>query len=94
MRFFRALRAVLWGLLGIRRGADAARDMEGEQPGAILLVGLLFGVVLVVAIILGVRFILGDRSGPRKAPEAVEAARIAPRGLRNSCASTAMNWSF
>src|SRR6267142_4799839 len=78
MRFFRALRAVLWGLLGIRRGADAARDMEGVQPGAIVLAGLLLAALVVGAIVLAVRVILGDRTGPRRTSEAVEAARVAP----------------
>jgi mono/diheme cytochrome c family protein len=52
--------------------------MEGVQPGAIVLAGLLLAALVVGAIVLAVRFILGDRTGPRRTSEAVEAARVAP----------------
>src|SRR3954467_2980111 len=57
MRLLRAIRAVLWSISGVRRGSEAARDLEATRPStlimaagivAILLVGSLTALVLIV----------------------------------------------
>jgi hypothetical protein len=67
VRLLRLLRVVLWSFLGVRRGADAARDMEGVQPHMVLLVGVLVAAIFVISIVVVVRLILGEerRSSPR-----------------------------
>ena len=46
IKLFRALRAVLWGILGIRRGAEAARDER--LPAAVLFTAVAIVTALVV----------------------------------------------
>src|SRR5262252_6016914 len=67
MRLFRLLRVVLWSFFGVRRGADAARDMEGVRPQMLLLAGVAVAAVLVIAIVTAVRLITG-RPAPPLAP--------------------------
>ena len=74
MRLLRALRAVLWGLFGVRRGAEAARDLEGVGPGSLIAVGFLVLGLLVAGIATTVHFI----SGSRPVERAIRAERVVP----------------
>ena len=74
MRLLRALRAVLWGLFGVRRGAEAARDLEGVPAGALIAVGFLVLALVVAGIATAVHFI----SGSRPVERTVRALRAAP----------------
>jgi cytochrome c553 len=71
VRFLRLLKIVLWSFFGVRREADAARDMEGVQPHMVLLLGVVVAAVFVVAIVLVVRLVTGTRpAAPAEAPVA------------------------
>src|SRR5262245_33546902 len=77
MRLLRALRAVLWGFLGVRRGADAARDLQGLHPATVIAAGFVVVALLIGGIATTVHFILGKRATPVR--EVIESARVAPR---------------
>jgi cytochrome c553 len=64
---------VLWSFFGVRRRADAARDLEDVQPHTILIVGVAVAALFVIGIVLVVRLITGK---PPSAPfEPVQTAR-------------------
>ena len=75
VRLLRLFRVVLWSFFGVRRGADAARDMEGVQPHMVLLVGVLVAAIFVVTIVVVVRLILGERSPQAPAPSVAGTAQ-------------------
>lgn len=75
MRLLRLIRAVLWSLVGVRRGADAARDVEGASPQAIVAVALVVVATLVVAILLVVHFVVSGREGSSRGARTSEPSR-------------------
>ena len=77
MRFLRALRALLWALLGIRGRSDAVRDAE-LQPTTIVLAAATLLVMVIGGIATGVHFIGGDRAARHDATTTVEPA-VPPR---------------
>src|SRR5581483_3358645 len=64
MRLLRLLRAVLWSFFGVRRGADAARDLEGVRPRTIAAAAIVVVIALVIGIASLVRWIVGERVAP------------------------------
>jgi len=62
MRLLRILRAVLWSFFGVRRRADATRDLEGIQPHTIVAVGVVVAAVVLVGIVGIVRLITDNGS--------------------------------
>jgi cytochrome c553 len=74
MRFLRLLRAVIWSFIGVRRGADAARDIEAARPAAIVVIGVLVAATLVIGIAALVHGIVGRRP----MPEATLPSAVAP----------------
>lgn len=66
MRVLRILRAVLWSFFGVRRRADAARDLEDVQPHTIVAVGVVVAAVVLIGIVGLVRLITGNRSAPER----------------------------
>ena len=62
MRLHRLLKTVLWSFFGVRRGADAARDLEEARPLTLIAVALLVFAVVVAGIVAIVRTIAPDRS--------------------------------
>src|SRR5690242_15478223 len=75
MRLLRLIRAVLWSLVGVRRGADATRDVEGASPQAIIAVALVVVAALVVAILLVVHFVVSGRDASSRGTRSVESLR-------------------
>src|SRR5689334_5011220 len=73
MGLLRLIRAVLWSLVGVRRGADATRDVEGASPQAIIAVALAVVATLVVAILLVVHFVVSGGGPPSGAKRSIEA---------------------
>ena len=67
----RLLRAVLWSFLGVRRGADAARDIEAVPPHLLILAGVFVAAFFVVAIVFLVRIVVGHRAETAPIPERV-----------------------
>jgi mono/diheme cytochrome c family protein len=78
MRLLKVLRTVLWSFFGVRRGASAARDLEGVGAGTLIAVGLLVAALLVAGIVTVVHFVAGHRTAPQAAHEPSTAARPAP----------------
>src|SRR6185503_2641310 len=84
MRLLRLIRAILWSLVGVRRGADAAHDVEGASPQAIIAVALVVVATFVVAILLVVHFVVSGREASSRGARTVESSRpsttaIAPK---------------
>jgi cytochrome c553 len=81
--FLRQIRAVLWGLFGVRRGADSARDLEGARPGTLIIVAVLIVAAIVIGLVSVARWI-GGATAPRVATEPVQ------RGASRSAAAPAV----
>jgi cytochrome c553 len=64
LRLLRVLRAVFWSILGVRRRADAARDLEGVPPHVMIAAGVVVAALFVTGIVLLVRVIIGHSSAP------------------------------
>lgn len=60
----RLLRAVLWSFVGVRRGADAARDIEAVPPHLLILTGVLVAALFMAGVVALVRVIVGQRAAP------------------------------
>ena len=60
--FLQTLRAVGWGLLGIRKGSGYAEDASRLNPVHIVVAAVLAGVLFVVALILIVRWAVASLS--------------------------------
>jgi cytochrome c553 len=74
----RLLRAVLWSFLGVRRRAEAARDIEAVPPHLLILTGVVVAALIMVCIVALVRVIAGQRAEPAVVQPAAEAGRNAP----------------
>lgn len=57
--FLATLRAVMWSFLGIRKGRDYHQDAESLDPRAVIVAGVLAGLVFVLSIVAFVRFVVG-----------------------------------
>ena len=51
LNFFQTLRAVLWAMFGVRRGAGWREDVARLNPVYVIVIGLLFGVVFVTSLV-------------------------------------------
>src|SRR5215475_9641710 len=60
----RVLKAVLWSFVGVRRSADAARDLEAVPPHMLILGGVVVAAVFVVVVVAGVRLIIPRSDQP------------------------------
>ncbi|MGL1833113.1 DUF2970 domain-containing protein [Rhodocyclaceae bacterium SMB388] len=56
--FWATIRAVLWGFLGIRKRSGYISDATSLDPRAIVVAGVLGGVLFVLAIVALVRFVI------------------------------------
>jgi amino acid transporter len=52
------LRAVLWSFIGVRRRHDYDRDARSLDPRAVIVAGLLGGLIFVLTIVAVVRFVV------------------------------------
>lgn len=57
--FWATIRAVLWSFLGIRKGKDYQRDAASLDPKAVIVAGVLAGLLFVLAIVAFVQFVVG-----------------------------------
>jgi hypothetical protein len=57
--FWSTLRAVMWSFFGIRRRKDYQRDATSLDPKAVIVAGVLAGVIFVLTIVAFVRFVVG-----------------------------------
>jgi cytochrome c553 len=60
----RLLKAVLWSFVGVRRSADAARDLEAVPPHLLILGGVVVAAVIVAGIVTVVSLIIGHGAPP------------------------------
>ncbi len=63
LSFFQTLRAVLWAMFGVRKGAGLRNDIAKLNPVHVILTGLLFGVFFVVSLIMLARLIVSNMVG-------------------------------
>ena len=56
--FWATVRAVLWSFLGIRKGKDYQRDATSLDPKAVIIAGVLGGLIFVLSIVAFVRFVV------------------------------------
>ena len=56
--FAATLRAVLWSFIGVRRRHDYDRDARSLDPRAVIIAGLLGGLIFVLTIVAVVRFVV------------------------------------
>lgn len=57
--FLATLRAVMWSFLGIRKSQDYKQDARSLDPRAVIVAGVLAGLVFVLSIVAFVRFVVG-----------------------------------
>ena len=78
MKFLRAVSAVLWLLLGVRRRSAAVRDLESLPLGTVVAAGVFVVALLVITIASLVRFVIvGTPGTERPAPSRVTTTTIA-----------------
>ena len=58
--FLATLRAVLWSFIGVRRRHDYERDVHSLDPRAVVVAGLLAGLVFVLTLVAVVRLVVGS----------------------------------
>lgn len=58
--FWATVRAVLWSFFGVRRRSAYHDDARSLDPKAVVVAGLIGGVVFVLTIVLVVRLVLPD----------------------------------
>jgi amino acid transporter len=56
--FWATIRAVLWSFVGIRRRSAYQEDSRSLDPRAVVVAGVIAGVVFVLAILMVVRLVL------------------------------------
>ena len=57
--FFQTMRAVAWGMLGIRKGKGYEEDFSRLKPSHLIIAGLLSTVVFVFALIAAAQWLIG-----------------------------------
>ena len=57
--FLATMKAVLWAFAGIRKRSDYGRDARSLDPRAVIVAGLLGGIVFVLTLVVVVRLVVG-----------------------------------
>ena len=57
-----AFKAVFWSFLGVRRNDAMRRDIVSIRPHQVIIVGVIFGAILVLTLITLVRVIIANAS--------------------------------
>jgi hypothetical protein len=60
--FLQTLKAVAWGMLGIRKGAGYQEDASRLNPVHLVIAGVLAGVIFVVILVTIVRWVVASLS--------------------------------
>ena len=60
LSFFRAIQAVLWSFIGIRKNSDGQEDMAKLNPFHVLVVGLCLALIFVVGLIALVNWVVAQ----------------------------------
>lgn len=62
LSFVQTLKAVLWGMFGVRRGAGYEEDLSKLNPVHLIVAGLLAGVIFVLVLVAIVRWAVASLS--------------------------------
>jgi len=60
LNFPQTVKAVLWAMFGVRKGAGLKEDISKLNPVYVILAGILFGVIFVVSLVLLVQWIVSS----------------------------------
>ena len=60
MSFFRAVQAVLWSFIGIRKNSDGQEDMAKINPFHVVVVGLCLALIFVLGLIALVNWVVAQ----------------------------------
>jgi len=60
LSFFRAVQAVLWSFIGIRKNSDGQEDMAKLNPFHVVLVGLCLAMIFVLGLIALVNWVVAQ----------------------------------
>ena len=58
--FLDTMRAVLWSFIGVRKGKDYRQDARSLDPRAVVVAGLLGGLIFVLSLVAVVRWVVPD----------------------------------
>ncbi len=58
--FFRAVQAVLWAFLGLRKNSEGQEDMAKLNPFHVLVVGISLAIIFVVGLIAFVNWVVAQ----------------------------------
>ena len=83
--FWRTLRVVGWGFLGVRKNSEYQRDLAQINPFHVIVAGLI-GLVLLVLLLLAIVNWVVAEAGP--APDTVYAQKQAQAGAHSAPAAT------
>ena len=62
--FWRSMRMVAWGLLGVRKRSEYQQDLSQVSPFHVVLAGLVALVLLIVVLLLVVKWVVASGSTP------------------------------
>ena len=62
LNFFQTLKAIAWGMLGVRKGSGYQEDISKLNPVHLVVAGLLCGVIFVASLVLVVRWAVASLS--------------------------------
>ncbi|MDO8693829.1 MAG: DUF2970 domain-containing protein [Sheuella sp.] len=62
LNFFQTLKAIAWGMFGVRKGSGYQDDMSKLNPVHLIVAGLLCGVIFVASLVLVVRWAVASLS--------------------------------
>lgn len=60
LNFPQTVKAILWAMFGVRKGAGLKEDVSKLNPVYVILAGILFGVIFVVSLLLVVQWVVGS----------------------------------
>ena len=60
LSFFRAIQAVLWSFIGIRKNSDGQEDMAKLNPFHVIVVGLCLALIFVLGLIALVNWVVAQ----------------------------------
>lgn len=58
--FFATMKAVLWAFVGIRKRSDYGKDARSLDPRAVIVAGLLGGIIFVLTLVVVVGLVVGS----------------------------------
>ena len=62
LNFFQTLKAIAWGMFGVRKGSGYQDDISKLNPVHLIVAGLLCGVIFVASLVLVVRWAVASLS--------------------------------